>query len=91
MAGLKITVEDTPNPQAMKFTVNRELAGPRPRSYADARAAAADPLASRLFAITHVCNVMVLGDFCTVGKAPAGRWKTLTPRIKAALTDHLSP
>ena len=90
MARLKITVEDTPNPCAMKFTANRPIGGDRPRSFPDADAAVNDPLASRLFALSHVCNVMVVGDFCTVNKTPAGRWKTLTPQIRKVLTEHLT-
>lgn len=90
MSPLKITVEDTPNPHAMKFMVNRPLGGDRPRSYAGPQAAADDPLASRLFGLRHVCNIMIVGNFCTVNKAPAGRWKPLIPQIEAVITEHLA-
>lgn len=86
----RITVEDTPNPAAMKFTVDCPIGGDRPRSYDSPEAAADDPLASRIFALRHVSNVMIVNNFCTVNKTSAGRWKTLTPQIKSIMADLLS-
>lgn len=89
MARLKITIEDTPNPDAMKFTVNRELTPNRTRSFASADQAAADPLAAALFALPGVTNVMYVNDFVTVNKAGKAKWKTLTKQVKEVLEREL--
>ncbi len=90
MAALKIKAEDTPNPDAMKFTVSARLSDDRPRSFPSAAAAAGDPLAAALFAIPGVSNVMYVNDFVTVNKGRGARWKTLLPRIRQVLQTHLS-
>lgn len=97
MPRLKIIIEDTPNPDAMKFTVDRPIAAAlgldrpdRPRSFADAHAAASDPLAARLFALKGVTNVMYVNDFCTVNKTGKTRWKPLIAQIKDALQQTLT-
>lgn len=86
---LHIAIESTPNPHARKFTVNRKLTDGRPRSYRSAQAAAGDALAGALFAIPKVVGVLIVNDFCTVNKAPSGRWKILVPRIEAVLRKQL--
>ncbi|MEX0654334.1 MAG: NifU N-terminal domain-containing protein [Phycisphaeraceae bacterium] len=82
---LKITVEETPNPNARKFNLTQPLTPGDRRSYYTPDAAADDPIAARLFEIRHVTAVMLLGDFCTVNKTPQGRWTTITPKVKAVL------
>lgn len=87
---LRIKVEDTPNPDAMKFTVGRTLTPDgRPRSFADAPAAAGDPLAAALFALPGVVNVMYVSDFVTVNKRRSARWKDLSPKVRKVLQTHL--
>lgn len=93
MPRLKITTEDTPNPNAMKFTLNRAVDPKEPgrtHSYADKTAAAAHPLAAALFALPGVDNVMFVQDFVTVNKTPATKWKALTPRVKDVLQAKLA-
>ena len=88
---MKVRVEDTPNPEAMKFTVGRVLTPDgKPRSYADAEAAAGDALAAALFALPGVANVMYVSDFVTVNKKKSAKWKALTPRVKAVLQERLA-
>ena len=88
-ADLTLTDEDTPNPNAWKFTANRVINPGPTRAYYKPEDAQADPLAAALFALTHVVGVMILNDFVTVSKAPAGRWNTLKPKIIAVLRQHL--
>ncbi len=86
----KVRFDPTPNPDAGKFTVGRTLVeGRRGRSYDSAAGAAADPLASRLFALEGVRAVFVVADFVTVTKAPEASWAELAPLVQAALRDAL--
>ncbi|MFA9477021.1 NifU N-terminal domain-containing protein [Phycisphaerales bacterium AB-hyl4] len=82
---LKITVEETPNPNARKFNLNCAVTNGERRSYTHVDQAAGDELALQLFAIEHVVGVMLLGDFCTVNKSDAGRWTTLSPKVRRVL------
>lgn len=80
-----LEVQPTPNPNAAKFVVDREIA-PQPTSFFNAAAATGHPLASRLFAIPGVTSVLLLGDFVTVNKAPEARWE----EVKTAVEDVLN-
>lgn len=79
--------QETPNPAALKCVLDRPVdAIDAPmRSYRSAAAAAADPLASRLFAVPGVANVLIADTWVTVGKADSVTWKTLKPAIVKAL------
>ena len=89
MAKLKITIEDTPNPHAMKFTLNRELTDGDIRSFPDPAAAGNDPLATALFGLPGVTNVMYVNDFVTVNKKPSVRWAKLKKQVKEVLQSNL--
>lgn len=86
----RITVEDTPNPQALKFTADVVINPGLPRSYRTAEAAEGDPLAATLFAAGPVVSVLIVGNFVTVNKKPSARWKTLQPKIEAILREHFA-
>lgn len=82
--------QETPNPAALKCVLDRPVdplgEGHAPiRSYRTPEAAAHDPLASRLFAVTGVANVLIADTWVTVGKADSAAWKTLKPAIVKAL------
>lgn len=86
----KVRFQETPNPNAGKFTVGRTLVeGRRGRTFASAEAAADDPLAARLFAVPGVASVFVVADFVTVTKDADAAWAELAPRVQAALRDVL--
>ncbi|MBY0112423.1 MAG: NifU N-terminal domain-containing protein [Phycisphaerales bacterium] len=83
--------QETPNPAALKCVLDRAVdpiasATDAPiRSYRSAQAAAADPLASRLFALPGVANVLIADTWLTISKTDAATWKTLKPAIVKAL------
>lgn len=85
-----ITDEDTPNPNAWKFTADRVINPGPTKAYYAADAARDDPLASALFALPQVAGVMIVRDFVTVNKQPGGRWKTLKPKVVAVLQEMLA-
>ncbi|MEM7626987.1 MAG: NifU N-terminal domain-containing protein [Planctomycetota bacterium] len=91
MPAPRFTVEDTPNPHALKFTADRVLNPGSPRSYRSAADTAGDPLAAALFAAGPVVSVLIVGNFVTVNKKPSARWKTLQPEIEAVLKDQFDP
>lgn len=86
----RIRFDETPNPQAGKFTVGRTLVeGRRGMTFDSAEAAAGDPVAARLLAEPGVRSVFIVADFVTVTKDPAAAWAELAPRVQAALREVL--
>jgi hypothetical protein len=86
----KIRFEETPNPQAGKFTVGRMLVeGRRGRTFDSAEGAAGEPIAARLLAEPGVRSVFIVADFVTVTKDADAAWADLSPRVQAALRQVL--
>jgi hypothetical protein len=86
-----LTVEDTPNPHALKFVADRPIHPGPPRSYRQAPPPDADPLAAALFAAGPVTSVLIVGHFVTVNKTPAARWPRLRRKLEGVLVKHLNP
>lgn len=80
---------ETPNPNAIKCVLDAKVSD-KARSYFNAAAAEADPLASALFAIPGVTNVLILGDFVTVSKAPASAWAPIRKGIRKVIEGTAS-
>lgn len=80
-------VQPTPNPNALKFVLDRTLTQER-LSFADPNSAGEHPLASQLFGIGGVSSLLLLGDFVTVVKTPAAKWSSITPKVKKVLSTH---
>lgn len=90
VAKLNVRFQETPNPNAGKFTVGRTLVeGRRGRTFATREEAAGDPLAARLLAEPGVASVFVVADFVTVTKEAGASWAELAPRVQAVLRDVL--
>jgi hypothetical protein len=87
MAFLVREIQPTPNPNAMKYVLDRPIADQR-LSFFDASSAAAHPLAARLFAIEDVTSLLLLGDFVTVNKSPAAKWAKINAAVKRVLAER---
>jgi hypothetical protein len=85
--GLKVAeVQPTPNPNAMKFVIDRHV-WERPLSFFSAEAAQSHPLASKLFAIPGVSGLLLLGNFITVNKVPEARWASIKTKVRRILAE----
>jgi NFU1 iron-sulfur cluster scaffold homolog, mitochondrial len=84
-----LEVLPTPNPNAMKFVVDRTISA-QPRSFFDAESAKSNLLAEALFAIPGVTSVLLLGDFVTVNKLPKSAWATVRKEVKRILETTVS-
>lgn len=90
MAQARIRYQETPNPNAGKFTVGRTLVeGRRGLTFDTAEAARGNPVAERLLAEPGVRSVFIVADFVTVTRDPAVSWADLAPRVQAALREVL--
>ncbi len=82
-----IQTEATPNPATLKFLPGRDVSADQVIEFTNADVAHNSPLASALFAVEGVSNVMFGADFVSVTK-DAGEWQHLKPAILGALMEH---
>lgn len=78
--------ESTPNPNAVKVWVDRPVSN-GPRSFLNAGAAQADPLAAALFSEAGATTVLLNGDWLTVNKSAEHDWTTVKARIRRVLQN----
>jgi len=74
-------IENTPNPNAMKFILKEPLTWGVTCSYDNAAQAEEDVLASRLFEIPHVSNVFYVDKWITVTQDGGADWKELVRKV----------
>lgn len=86
---VSVTPEQTPNPNAMKFTVDRKVAEKGSFSLNSAAEAANHPLGKALFGLPGVVSVFGVNNFITVTKDDATPWDRLLGPIGEALQAHL--
>jgi hypothetical protein len=79
-------VQQTPNPNALKFILDKEIAD-RPTSFFNAGSAISHPVATRLFGIKGVSSVLLLGDFVTINKSPQARWADIQKNVTLVLAE----
>jgi Fe-S cluster biogenesis protein NfuA len=89
MDKVNVSLEFTPNPNTLKYVVNRTLLEKGAANFPTAIAAERSPLAKRLFGVLGVAGVMVGRDFVTVTKGENGDWEGLNRGVTDILTDHL--
>jgi hypothetical protein len=77
-------IQPTPNPNAAKFILDREISD-RPISFLNPEQGAAHPVASQLFAIKGVASVLILSDFVTINKTGQSSWSAITPKVAEIL------
>jgi hypothetical protein len=82
---MPVTVQPTPNPNAMKFTVGVAVGGP---FTAVAGQESDDPTIAALLALPGVTSVFMTGDFVTVSKSPDGNWETIGPEAQRLLEER---
>ncbi|MBW8825664.1 MAG: NifU N-terminal domain-containing protein [Acidobacteria bacterium] len=77
----------TPNPDAMKFSLDTRLEGMR--NVTDVSSAAGDPFAEAVFAAPGVAAVFSTADFVTVTRQPGAEWAPIATAVEAAVVAHL--
>jgi hypothetical protein len=84
MAYIVREFQATPNPNAVKCLLDHPVVGGQ-RSYFDAASASGDPLATLLFAVEGVTNLLIHGDWITVSKKPEADWRRIKGEVKRVL------
>lgn len=81
------TPSPTPNPDALKFTLDTTLAASM--NVKAAGAAAAGPFAEAVFAAGGVASLFGVNDFVTVTREPGADWDPIVAAVQAAAAEHL--
>jgi Fe-S cluster biogenesis protein NfuA len=74
-------IEETPNPNAVKFILREAVSNGVARQYGAAHLAEYDPLAKSLFDVGHVVSVFYMDKMITVEKDDEGDWDELLPAL----------
>lgn len=80
-------IENTPNPNAMKFILREPLTWGVARAFDNPEQAQADPLASALFAIAHVTNVFYVDHWITVTQDGGAEWGPLMKQLAVPIRE----
>lgn len=83
-----IQTESTPNPATLKFLPGQTVLPSGTADFPSAEAAAASPLAQRIFAVSGVTGVFFGHEFVTVTKDDATDWNHIKPAILGAIMEH---
>ncbi|HEX5874453.1 MAG TPA: NifU family protein [Pyrinomonadaceae bacterium] len=86
-------IEETPNPNAVKFILREPVSNGVARQYGSADLAENDPLAKSLFDIGHVVSVFYMDRMITVEKDDEGDWDELLPALAVPIraADAVTP
>lgn len=79
---LQIYTEVTPNPDALKFVVNKMILPHSSIDFMDAENSKISPLATKLFDLPYVSHVFMANNFITVTKSGSQVWHDAMPEIK---------
>jgi Fe-S cluster biogenesis protein NfuA len=74
-------IEETPNPNAVKFILREPVSNGVAKQYGSADLAENDPLAKSLFDVGHVVSVFYMDRMITVEKDDEGDWDDLLPAL----------
>ena len=81
---VEISISPTPNPHAMKFTLNRAVAV-KGETYRGDPAAVPAPWAKALLSIPGIVGVYGVNNFISANKTPESDWNVILPQIDSAL------
>jgi Fe-S cluster biogenesis protein NfuA len=86
-----VSLEFTPNPNTLKYSVNRQLLESGAANFVRKQdAEERSPLAAKLFAIPGISGVMIGKNFVTVTKTEDGDWDVVHKGASSVIETHLS-
>lgn len=86
---ISIYTEMTPNPETMKFVVNKLLYPNKSIDFPDVASTKPSPLAAELFTFPFIRGVFICSNFVTLTKTNDTDWMDVIPSIKQFLKEYL--
>ena len=78
-------IQETPNPNAVKFILRESVSNGVARQFASADQAQGDPLSKSLFDVGNVVSVFYMDNMITVEKEDVADWDELLPALAAPI------
>src|SRR6266705_6475392 len=78
-------IQETPNPNAVKFILRESVSNGVARQFASADQAQGDPLSKSLFDVGNVVSIFYMDNMVTVEKEDAADWDELLPALAAPI------
>ncbi len=86
-----VSLEFTPNPNTLKYSVNRQLLEKGAANFVKKEdAESRSPLAAKLFAVPGISGVMLGKNFVTVTKTEEGDWDVVHKSSSQIIEQHLT-
>lgn len=82
---MAVQISNTPNPNALKFTVDGDVGGP---ATFVAGSDINDPTVAALIAIDGITSVFMTADFVTLSKTPDTSWDVIAPLATTLLEQR---
>lgn len=89
MMSVKLQIQSTPNPNALKFVLNTPVKTEGKATYKSAAECEYNPLAQALLAIEHVLEVYFFDNYITVTQDGNGDWDALEEKIKSTILEKI--
>jgi len=89
MSELKITIEGTPNPDALKFVLDRQVQYNGSSTFLELSECEDIPLAKTILEINGVMSVFFMDHFVTVSKESGVPWDALTDDIEEFIRNNI--
>lgn len=89
MEPVTVTLEFTPNPNTLKFVVNRKFLDKGAANFPQASTASGSPFAEKLFQIQGIAGVMIGTNFVTITKAPEGDWDVIADQVPKTVESYV--
>ncbi|MFY0672210.1 MAG: NifU family protein [Bacteroidia bacterium] len=86
---ITVYAEATPNPESLKFVVNKLIVRGHSFDFDSLENSAKSPLASELFEMGFVKRVFIANNFVTITKTEDKMWVELIPNLRKFLKDFL--
>ena len=87
--GIQIMALPTPNPESLKFVVDRPVLEGSSAFFSSPEEGEHSPLAKRIFALGNVVNLFITGNMVTANKDPATDWADLARSIGQEIREHV--
>jgi len=88
MENLTVHFESTPNPQSLKFMINRQIVDD-PVAFTTSTEAEESPLAQKLFGFPWMQGVFIGHNFVTITKQDWVEWDVLSEPLRELIEEHL--
>ena len=85
---VRIHTEGTPNPNALKFVLDKTLIESGSANFPSREKSNNSPLAQRLFKISEVTEVFIGKNFITVSKGQGTTWDSIYDRLIQTINNH---